>query len=130
MRRVSAGDHVVGVKINKHEFYSNPSICPICAVCKMTRRSFKKNSHRKIGASLYSLVYTDVEGPIQPVGFGGIRYIVSFICSRSRFKHIHFMMTKDEVLEKLKVFKSQEIDAHGFKLCEVLSDGGGEYIGD
>ena len=130
LRELSNRGLVDGVKLIKSDFYRNPSICPACAMCKMTRRSFKKDSHREIPGTVFSHFYSDVEGPIKPTARDGIKYMVVFACARSRFRTIYFMRTKDEVTEKLQVFKSQCVDAYGFKISEILSDGGGEYIGE
>lgn len=130
LRTLSDKNMVEGLKLSKSEFYRNPSVCSVCAVCKMSRRSFKKSSHRPIPANNFELVYTDVEGPIKPVGRDGIRYIVVFACARSRYRTVYFMKTKDEATSMFEHFKSQCVDAYGFKISEVVSDGGGEYIGE
>ncbi len=106
LREVSVKGLVEGVTLNKSDFYHNPSLCKTCAAAKMSRRHFKATSHRAIPEKVMSLVYTDVEGPIKPVGHSGVRYVVPFNCGRSRFRTLYFMNTKDEVLDKFKTFKS------------------------
>lgn len=115
---------------NKGSFYHNPSLCSTCALTKITRRSFKRASHRPTPSKLFEVVSSDLSGRITPMGRGGVHYLILFVCERSRYKHLYFLSTKDQALEKLKVFKSQGVEAYGFKLSELFTDGGGEFEGE
>ena len=126
---VKASKIVDGVKLTKADLYSNPSICKTCAICKISRRQFKKKNHRPDPSGLFKLVSSDIGGPVTPVGMGGVNYMIVFVDEYSRYKYLYFLANKDEALEKFRHFRSQQVVAYGFSLSELLTDNGGEYIG-
>ena len=127
---VKAAKLVDGVTLTKADLYLNPSMCETCAKCKIKRRQFKKSSHRPHPSGLFKLVSTDLGGPITPMGKGGANYMMVFVDEYSRYKYLYFLSTKDEAVEKLRHFRSQQVEAYSFKLCELLTDGGGEFTGE
>lgn len=64
------------------------------------------------------------------MGKGGANYMMVFVDEYSRYKYLYFLSTKDEAVEKLRHFRSQQVEAYSFKLCELLTDGGGEFTGE
>lgn len=91
-------------------------------------RHIKKRRHVKV-ESFFHEVNSDVLGPLQVQSICGHRYAITFTEVKSRYRWVYFMKTKDEALDKLKLFLS-EIKVDGFKLKELRTDNGGEYVND
>lgn len=58
---------------------------------------------------------------------GGKKYFVTFIDDFSKFCHIYLLHSKDEVLDKFKVFSSEVENQCNVKIKRLGSDRGGEY---
>lgn len=58
---------------------------------------------------------------------GNKKYVVTFIDDASRYCYIYFLHSKDESLDKFKIYK-QQVELHKNELIKVLhADRGGEY---
>ena len=58
---------------------------------------------------------------------GKSKYFVTFIDDYSRYIHVYFIKSKDEVLEKFKEFAKYTENTTGRKIKVLRSDNGGEY---
>nr|GEW34792.1 zinc finger, CCHC-type [Tanacetum cinerariifolium] len=59
---------------------------------------------------------------------GNEKYFVTFIDDASRFCYVSLLHTKDEALDKLKVFKTKVELQQGFLIKRFRTDRGGEYM--
>jgi hypothetical protein len=101
-------------------------ICQHCLLGKQARKSFAKEVAMR-AKQILDVVYTDVCGPFDTLSLGGSKYFVSFIDEFSRMMWIHLMKSKDEVLQKFKIFKLEVENQSNKKIKILRSDGGGEY---
>ena len=58
---------------------------------------------------------------------GGKRYFITFIDNCTRFCYLYLMRSKDEAIEKFKIFKSKVKNQLSKKIKILRSDRGGEY---
>ena len=99
--------------------------CSHCMVGKQTRVSFKKHPHfRKF--ELLELVHSDVYGPLKVKSFSGALYFVTFIDDCSKKIWVYALKTKNQVLEKFKVFhvlveRQSEKKLNAFVLTMIVS---------
>ncbi|KAK2438086.1 putative mitochondrial protein [Trifolium repens] len=101
-------------------------LCQHCLLGKQARKSFAKEVAMR-AKQILDVVYTDVFGPFDTLLLGGSKYFVSFIDEFSRMMWIHLMKSKDEVLQKFKIFKLEVENQSNKKIKILRSDGGGEY---
>ena len=60
-------------------------------------------------SSKLDLVFTDILGPMPTTSLGGNRYAISFTDSYSRYSAVYFLKSKEECLDKFKVFCAQDL---------------------
>lgn len=101
--------------------------CSTCAVCKISKKPFKKLSNIYTGDVL-ELVHTDICGPMKTVSQGGSRYFITFIDDYSRFVVTRFLRQKSDAFEAFKDFMVEAEKQTGRKLKCLRSDNGREYI--
>lgn len=101
--------------------------CVDCLMGKQHRVSFTKKLKRT--TRKLDRVYSDVCGPMKVKSLGGSSYFVTFIDDFSRKLWVYPMKTKDQVLQKFKVFHALVERETGRKLKCMRTDNGGEYIG-
>lgn len=103
--------------------------CTHCLSGKQHRASFQyKAPHRK--PHVLDLVHSDVCGPMTTSTLGGARYFLTFIDDHSRKVWVYALKTKDQVFVVFKQFHASVERETGKKLKCVLTDNGGEFIGD
>ena len=99
--------------------------CFGCSEGKQTKLPSKPRE--KESAAILDLVHTDICGPISPTSIGGSRYFITFTDDFSRKCWTYCLKTKDEALEKFKVFVNLVERTTGAKLKCLRSDNGGEF---
>ena len=75
----------------------------------------------------FEIVHSDV-CPMHVNSHGNSKYFVTFVNDYSRYVHIYFIKSKDEVLEKLKEFANYTANTTGKKAKVLRSENGGEYL--
>jgi len=136
--KLSRENHVLNVHFKGSPQDSHLSNCLACAQAKLRRKSYKKM--RIISPTeLLIWFYTDVKGPLHPLGINGEKYVVAFICALSKFKWVYLLKTKDAVAEAFKKFVEEVVlparkpvavkSRKPITFCLIVSDGGGEYQG-
>ena len=70
-----------------------------------------------------NLVFTDKMRSMPTISVGGNQYAISFTDSFSRYSAVYFLKSKEECLDKFKVFCAQVGTARA-----IRSDNGKEYI--
>ena len=66
-------------------------------------------------------------GPFES-SLGGHRYFVSFVDDCSRFSHVFFLTSRDEVFDKTLVFLNTVTNLVGVSVKTLRSDNGAEYL--
>ena len=98
--------------------------CTTCMLTKITRQPFKSV---KRSSRVLDLIHSDVCDLHGWPTIGGKKYFVTFIDDCTRFCYVYLMHSKDEVLDKFKMFKAQvELQHETFIKC-FRSDRGGEF---
>ncbi len=98
--------------------------CKTCMLNKITKSSF---SSVKRTSKLLDLIHSDLGDFHSTPSIGGKKYYVTFIDDYSRYCQVYLLSSKDETLEKFRVYKTRsELQ------CETLiktlrSDRGDEY---
>ena len=81
--------------LNKNKFH-----CDACSLAKAVQRDRYpslglKRSFERVNKDLYfTVVWSDVLGPIQPVALGGFKYAVTFTESNSRYRYFYPLVSR------------------------------------
>ena len=134
IRKIANSEEIVyGMKINNSDVKKKDDGCEPCALGKMHRLSFPKQSQYRADKIL-EMIHTDVCGPMHVEAMGGSRYMLTFTDDYSRYTIVYFLKKKSEVLCKLKEYVNHVENMSG-QLVRKLniikrlrSDNGGEYI--
>ncbi|RVE41307.1 hypothetical protein evm_014045 [Chilo suppressalis] len=100
--------------------------CEICLTSKMCNLPFANNRHQT--RDILQLIHTDVHGPLNPTGYGGERYFVSFIDDFSKIAMVYCINKKSEVFDcffKYIRFVQNKTEKN---IKEIRCDNGKEYI--
>nr|KAJ0212594.1 hypothetical protein LSAT_V11C400219000 [Lactuca sativa] len=101
----------------------NNEKCKTCMLTKITRQPFKDVRESKV----LDLIHTDLCDFHATPSLGNKKYVVTFIDDASRYCYIYLLHSKDEALDKFKIYK-QQVELHKNELIKVLrTDRGGEY---
>jgi Integrase core domain len=91
----------------------------------MPRKSFKIIKFRY--TQKIELIHSDICDSNRGVTQGGSKYFITFIDDYFRFCYTYFLKTRDEMLNKFKISKS-EVENQQEKRIKILrSDQDGEY---
>ena len=101
-----------GLQLSQSTLVACSPVCD-CRACSLTEArapngGAPKDPERRRATANFSHVTTDVCGPISPTSSGGLRYLMTFTCPRSRWKSVHYLETKDEALLALQFVKLGE----------------------
>ena len=123
------GHHISAEKSNPDHFN-----CDSCAICKATKQSRDptKSAPRPILTAekkdlYFDCVYTDVIGPMQTKGTKGHLYGLTFTEMATRYRFFYPLAKKSDTLNAFKSLNA-EIVSLGYKIKQLKSDNGGEYI--
>ncbi|KAH9744865.1 hypothetical protein KPL70_003863 [Citrus sinensis] len=119
LQELSKQGLLVGDRIQQLEF------CENCIFGKSHRSKFNKGEH--MSKQVLDYAHTDLWGPAQVPSLSGGRYFMSLIDDYSRKVWIYILKTKDQALEKFKVWKSLVENQSGFKLKCLRTDNGLEF---
>lgn len=78
--------------------------CNISIKAKSTRKPFSSEERKDELLDLIHTAVCDLNGILTR---GGKRYFVTFIDDFSKFTYVYLIWTKDEVLEKFKIYKAK-----------------------
>ncbi|GJV75822.1 zinc finger, CCHC-type containing protein [Tanacetum coccineum] len=99
--------------------------CKTCMLNKITNKPFQ-NVKRE--TEVLELIHSDLCDLHATPSLGNKKYFVTFIDDASRFCYVSLLHTKDEALDKLKVFKT-EVKLHQRSLIKRFRTiRGGEYM--
>nr|KAJ0210442.1 hypothetical protein LSAT_V11C400201490 [Lactuca sativa] len=101
----------------------NNEKCKTCMLTKITRQPFKDVVRE---SKVLDLIHSDLCYFHSTPSLGNKKYVVTFIDDASRYCYIYLLHSKDESLDKFKIYK--QVELHKNELIKVLrSDIGGEY---
>jgi len=106
--------------------YDNDMVekCKTCMQTKITRLPFPKVEKT---TSLLELVHSDVCDMHSYPSIGRKNYFATFIDDYSKYCYVYLLHSKDEVIEKFKVYKAEVESQYNVKIKRLRSDRGGEY---
>jgi len=98
--------------------------CTTCMLTKITRIHFP---NVQISSNILDLVHSDICEMNGQLKLSGKRYFITFIDDYSRYCYVYLLSSKDEALEKFKIYKN-EVELHCEKFLNCLRcNRGGEY---
>ena len=101
--------------------------CVTCMTSKISVKPFT-NSSEKQSTKILDLIHSDVCGPFATETLNKSKYFLTFIDDFSKRVFVYFIKTKDEVLEKFKIFKALVENQTGLKIKKLRTDNGREYV--
>ncbi|GJT18772.1 zinc finger, CCHC-type containing protein [Tanacetum coccineum] len=99
--------------------------CKTCMLTKITKKPFHNVKHE---TEVFELIYSDLCDLHATPSLGNNKYFVTFIDNASRFCYVYLLHTKDEALDKYKVFKTKVELQQGSLIKRFRTDKGGEYM--
>ncbi|GJW23871.1 zinc finger, CCHC-type containing protein [Tanacetum coccineum] len=99
--------------------------CKTCMLNKITKKPFQ-NVKRE--TEVLELIHSDLCDLHATPSLGNKKYFVTFIDDASRFCYVYLLHTKDEALDKFKVFKTEVELQQGSQIKRFRTDRGGEYM--
>ncbi|GKA57615.1 zinc finger, CCHC-type containing protein [Tanacetum coccineum] len=99
--------------------------CQTYMLNKITKKPFQ-NVKRK--TKVLELIHSDLCDLHATPSLGNKKYFVTFIDDASRFCYVYLLHSKDESLDKFKVFKTEVELQQGSLIKRFRTDKGGEYM--
>ncbi|GKC24792.1 zinc finger, CCHC-type containing protein [Tanacetum coccineum] len=99
--------------------------CKTCMLTKITKKPFQ-NVKPKI--EVLELIHSDLCDLHAIPSLGNKKYFVTFIDDASRFCYVYLLHSKDEALDKFKVFKNEVELQQGSQIKRFKTDKGAEYM--
>lgn len=124
LRRIHIENLVDGFNLTGS--HNTDCACWTCAQTKLKRRGVPRDKpYGDTATFIGHTVSTDVK-EVPYVSIHGYRYVVNFVDHFSRVGLCFFMRTKDEVVDKAKLYVA-EMARYGVKIRTIQSDRGSEY---
>ncbi|GBN62215.1 Retrovirus-related Pol polyprotein from transposon TNT 1-94 [Araneus ventricosus] len=102
--------------------------CKVCIQSKQTATPFSKEPKNR-SSQLLSVIQSDLCGPMSVESIGRSFYFATFIDDCSRFVHVYFLRSKDEVKSAFLEFKAYIENKLNCKIKTLRTDQGLEYVG-
>ncbi|GKA97324.1 zinc finger, CCHC-type containing protein, partial [Tanacetum coccineum] len=99
--------------------------CKTCMPSKITKKPFQ-NIKRE--TKVFELIHSYLCDLHATPSLGNKKYFVTFIDDALRFCYVYLLHTKDEALDKFKVFKTEVEIQQGAIIKRFKTDRGGEYM--
>ena len=99
--------------------------CDVCVESKHCRDPFSGSRER--AKKPLERINSDVCGPMEPVGWNGSKYFVSFIDDFTHFAVIYNIKKKWDVFKALKEYEAMASVQLGASICKITVDQGTEY---
>ncbi|GJS37654.1 zinc finger, CCHC-type containing protein [Tanacetum coccineum] len=99
--------------------------CKTCMLTKITKKPFQIIKHK---TEVLELIHSDLCDMHATPSLGNKKYFVTFIDDASRFCYVYLLHSKDEALDKFKVFKTKVELQQGSLIKRFRTDRGGEYM--
>ncbi|GJW84520.1 zinc finger, CCHC-type containing protein, partial [Tanacetum coccineum] len=108
-----------------HAFDMDTEKCQTCMLNKLTKKPFQ---NIKYETEVLELIHSDLCDLYATPLLGNKKYFVTFIDDASRFCYVYLLHSKDEALDKFKVFKTEVELQQGSLIKRFRTDRGGEYM--
>ncbi|KAJ9547314.1 hypothetical protein OSB04_019857 [Centaurea solstitialis] len=99
--------------------------CKTCMLTKITKQPFQSVIRK---SNLLDLIHSDLCDFHATPSLGNKKYVVTFIDDSSRFCYVYLLHSKDEALEKFKIYKTEVELQLGVPVKCLRTDRGGEYM--
>ncbi|GJT20674.1 zinc finger, CCHC-type containing protein [Tanacetum coccineum] len=99
--------------------------CKTCMLTQITKKPFQNVKHE---IEVLEMIHSDLCDLHATPSLGNKKYFVTFIDDASRFCYVYLLHTKDEALDKFKVFKTEVELQKGSLIKRFKIDRGGEYM--
>ena len=105
-------------------FELNNKKCSTCMLTKITRKP-----HHDIvrDSKVLELIHSDLCDFHATPSIGNKKYIVTFIDDATRFCYVYLLHSKDETLEKFKIYKTEVKLQRNELIKSLCTDRGGEF---
>ncbi|KAL8089042.1 hypothetical protein AgCh_038706 [Apium graveolens] len=119
LRRLSAKEYIPKLTIDsKHK-------CETCVEEKLTRSSFKRVERN---TKVLDLIHSDICDLKFAPTRGGNKYFITFIDDCTKYCYVYLLKSKDEAIDKFKIYKEEVETQQTEKIKTIRSDCGGEYV--
>ena len=119
LRRLSAKEYIP--KLNIDSKYK----CETCVEAKLTRSSFK---HVERNTKVLDLIHSDICDLKFAPTRGGNKYFITFVDDCTKYCYVYLLKSKDEAIDKFKIYKEEVETQLSEKIKRIRSDRGGEYV--
>ena len=119
LRRLSVKEYIPKLNIDsKHK-------CETCVEAKLTRSSHKRVERN---TKVLYIIHSDVCDLKFTPTRGENKYFITFIDDYTKYCYIYLLKSKDEIIDKFKIYKEEVETQQGEKIKTIRSDRGGEYV--
>ncbi|GBO10307.1 Retrovirus-related Pol polyprotein from transposon TNT 1-94 [Araneus ventricosus] len=125
LKKLQAQNMVYGMNFKPNDTLKD---CKICIQGKQTATPFSKEPKNR-SSQLLSVIHSDLCGPMRVESIGRSFYFATFIDDCSRFVHVYFLRSKDEVESAFLEFKAYIENKLNCKIKTLRTDQGLEYVG-
>ncbi|CAM8990027.1 unnamed protein product [Rhodiola kirilowii] len=116
-------------EMSKHDlipsFDVNIDKCRLCMLTKITRQPFHKVERE---SNILDLIHSDLCDFHASPSLGNKKYVVTYIDDCSRFCYVYLLHSKDEALDKFKIYNSEVELQKRISIKKLRTDKGGEYF--
>ena len=113
LRRLSAKEYIP--KLNIDSKYK----CETCVEAKLTRSSFKRVERN---TKVLDLIHTDICDLKFAPTRGGNKYFITFVDDCTKYCNIYLLKSKDEAIDKFKIYKEEVETQLNEKIKRIRSD--------
>lgn len=106
----------------------NDKLCEACINGKQTRLPFNKVKDKSYIKRPLFIVHSDVCGPITPPTIDNRNYFVLFVDEYTHYCVVYMLTYKSEVFTAFKDYVAKSEAKFNFKVVNLYSDNGGEYL--
>ncbi|GKE33900.1 zinc finger, CCHC-type containing protein [Tanacetum coccineum] len=108
-----------------HAFDKDIEKYKTCMLTKITKKPFPNAKHE---TKVLELIHSDLCDLHATPSLGNKKYFVTFIYDASRFCYVYLLHTKDEALDKFKVFKTEVELQQSSQIKRFRTDRGCQYM--
>jgi hypothetical protein len=123
---ISRTDIKTGLNLHRDKVCQSKH-CTLCQLANQTRPEAPSSDHAT-HTDLYSMIYSDIHGPVRVPSHKGYRYMISFTCSTSRRTHVYYMARRSDAMDCFMRFVG-EVEGMGYSVrgLHLRTDNAKEY---
>ena len=111
---------------NGAEYDEDAAACDVCAIGKSAQQPHPKRASYDVQKA-FSLVTSDLKGPIPPEALGGYKYANKFVDQHTKWGEVVLLKTKEDTINALRLFVQTVVILDGWRLQRLKTDKGTEY---